>query len=243
MELVLLSVVGAGAAIVLIVLLMPKEVLEHLEQAERARKLRKQEARKAASLRKTQEDLRRQEELRELREEECRKRFDMICLDYQIRDLFGDEEFLENYARKNRERLLKEGKRITDGYRVLHEKRRLVEMLKQERPEIYERAIWEMRALNLAERFDVERPEPKPQPVLVPKRRPSPEEVRDRMVRREQIRIQDEIERSRTRLEGMIEGRKMLDEFDLDPDERSRLEGEVIGQIIDDEDPNRPNSL
>ena len=70
-----------------------------------------------------------------------------------------------------------------------------------------------------------------------------PEEFRDRMIRRERTRSWDKIEKSRTRLEGIIEARKMLDEFDLDSDERARLEGEVIGQIIDDEDPNGPNAL
>jgi len=201
-----------------------------IQRIERAQAAREHEARRLERWRLSQE-------------EACRGRFRAACLRFEIRKHLGDEGFLADYARKNKDKILAERGRIIENYQRLHEDAVLISMLQRDRPEIYRIAIWEMKALNLAERFDVERPEPKPLPVLVPKRKPSPEEFRDRMIRRERTRSWDKIEKSRTRLEGIIEARKMLDEFDLDSDERARLEGEVIGQIIDDEDPNGPNAL
>ena len=121
-------------------------------------------------------------------------------------------------------------------------------MLKRECPEIYKRATWEMRALNLARRVDVQRPKPEPvvelEPAIFrPKGKPSPEEFRERVIHREQTRTLDKIAKAKTRIEGVINAQKMLDEFSLDPSYRLRLEAEVVSQIMDDENPDGSDVL
>lgn len=175
---------------------------------------------------------RRREEWRAVEEEKVRRRFGQICLDYQFRDPLGDDRFLADYARKNKSNLLNDRSRIEQRCRELHEDRALVAMLRRERPEIYERAIGEMRALTLAQRFDVEAP-----PAPPPRKKISPEEFRARMIRREQIRREDKIERGRARVEAMLEARQMLEQYELDEADRSLLGQELLADLLNDDGP------
>lgn len=241
-----LGLFGGGLLIALVLIVMGDRIDErrrtdavYQEQWRQTQREKERRAHEVAA--------RRAEGHRQYWEAELRKRFDRICVDYQIRDFLGNREFQENHARKNKAALLRERDRIIGAYRTLHADRELVALLRRERPEIYARVIWEMQALSFAEQIDVERPipppPPPPPPVAVPKRKPTQQEFRAGMVRREQSRSQDKIAKARARLEGVLEARKMLDKYPLDPDERLRHEAEIVGDIINDDDANGSSVL
>jgi hypothetical protein len=178
------------------------------------------------------------ERWRQTQEEACRQRFNATCLRFEIRKHLADDGFLEDHARKNKDNLLAQRSRIIEAYYRLQEDTALVSMLRAKRPDIYQRAIWEMQALNFAEQIDVERPAPAPAPVAAPKKKETPEQYSARKIRREQHRIQDKIAMGQARLTGAFKAREMVSRYPLlDPDERLRHEAEIVGKIMDDNDP------
>jgi hypothetical protein len=161
------------------------------------------------------------------REEEAwRPRVAALEFDYRY-ELFEDAKWLDDYARKNKDKLLARAKEIREQDRDFHKDAAFIQRLKVECPHLYRRSIWESEVLMRAVRFDVETPPPKT--------KKNPEEFRAAMAKRESIRMEDAMVRGRTRVEAVFNLRKMLDEYDLDPDERQGWEQRLLDEYLNDD--------
>lgn len=178
-----------------------------------------------------EEERRRQEEEVAKNAAEKRSYCEHLCRRYERLEHYEDPQFLEAYARKYRGEILKARDQIVDEYGRLQRDATVIEILTTEAPAILRRANWRMEVLARAEKIDVETPS-------VPQRKKkSPEEVRAIMTRWERERAEDEIAKAKTKLEKMRDAQKMLQEFDLDDEERERLEGELAEKIFGDREP------
>ena len=141
---------------------------------------------------------------------------------------YSDDQWIKNHARKYAADLLKRKPKIESDYIKFHKDIDFIAHIKTEAPEVYKRAIWQFRALTEAERVDVESTE---------RRRPAPtpEQFRERMMRRFQVQAEDHISR-KVELETMVQHyRRKLEELGLDEDETEE-EIQRFKDLLSDED-------
>jgi hypothetical protein len=89
--------------------------------------------------------------------------------------------------------LLQRKDKITAEYVDFHRDQPFIAHLQEHHPEVYKRATWEARALFLAEQLAVDPPSPKSPP-------PSPDEWRERDIRRRDVAAEDFMARAEQRL-------------------------------------------
>jgi len=93
-------------------------------------------------------------------------------LTYDRLDHYSHPEFIAAYAQKHSAQLVNDREDILEEYRKIHQPPEFGEALRNDHPEIYERATWRVRALALAEVLLAEpappasTSEPEPQPGL-----------------------------------------------------------------------------
>jgi hypothetical protein len=125
---------------------------------------------------------------------------------------YADDAWVESYGKKYCDDLLKRKKDIIAAHLEFHADQHYVEYLMDKAPGVYKRATWEHRALAAAERYIVECTERK-RPV------PTPEQFRERMMRRLQVQAQDHIRRAVEVETAVQQYRHTLEELDLDEEE------------------------
>jgi hypothetical protein len=125
---------------------------------------------------------------------------------------YSDDDWVKNYARKYASDLLKRKPKIESDYIKFHKDSNYIQHIKTEAPEVYKRAIWQFRALTEAERVDVEGTD---------RRRPAPtpEQYREREMRRLQVQAQDHIRRAVEVETAVQRYRHTLEELELELDE------------------------
>jgi hypothetical protein len=125
---------------------------------------------------------------------------------------YGDDDWIKNYARKYTANLLERRPKIESDYIKFHKDSDFIAHIKTEAPEVYKRAIWQFRALTEAERVDVEGTD---------RRRPAPtpEQYREREMRRLQVQAQDHIRRAVEVETAVQRYRHTLEELELDEEE------------------------
>jgi hypothetical protein len=127
-------------------------------------------------------------------------------------DAYQDDIWVEAYGKKYHDDLLNRKKAIIAAYLDFHSDQAFIEYLKEHGPDIYKRGTWEHRALAAAERYIVESTE---------RRRPAPtpEQFRERMMRRLQVQAQDHIRRAVEVETAVQRYRHTLEELELDEEE------------------------
>lgn len=162
----------------------------------------------------------------------------------ELEHRYGGEDFrfledpthIADHAKKYLTKLLSQRDKILSDYSHFMRDTEFIAYLKNTAPHLLARATWEWRALAHAMQLDVQQPpEPPPPP---PRRKLTMEEVRALKLKRQQAQIGDKIALRKNRIEAILQVRKEMDQYDLDPDERQRLESELIEDILEEETPN-----
>lgn len=148
-----------------------------------------------------------------------------------------DPAYLADYAKKYMTKLLSQYDKITDDYSKFVRDAAFIIYLKGKALHLLTRATWEWRALAQAMQLDAQQPPAPPPPP--PRRKPTIEEIRALKLRRQQAQIGDKIALRKNKIEAILQVRKEMDQYDLDPDERQRVESELIEDILEEE--GRPN--
>ncbi len=152
-----------------------------------------------------------------------------LRLRYEATPYFADETFIAGYAMKHKQELLAARTEILQEYVAFYESDRFfAAYLKASAPHLLTFALWRVRALALAERLDLEAQPP----IQPPRKKHTAEEIRAQIVRRTQVKAEDKIERTRAKINAILKARTLLDEYDLDPDERQMLEQDLIDDIL-----------
>jgi len=123
----------------------PAEAQRRKEEEERRKKERA--AANAAERAREAED-RRQSRVREL----------ILRYECEAFDVFEQDGWLKAYAKNHSDKLLSEEGLILDESLVFHQDTRFIELLKQQAPHVYKRAVWRQRALAYAYDVEEERP-------------------------------------------------------------------------------------
>lgn len=113
---------------------------------------------------------------RQRTDESMHRRLQELTLRYQNFDYYEDAEWIKNYAALNRRNLLERRDKIIDEYRQLHTDDAFTANLREYAPHIYNRAVWEVKALAAAERI-----------------KETPEEYHQRHARTSWLRLKDEL--------------------------------------------------
>ncbi|MCC6850437.1 MAG: hypothetical protein IT294_18250 [Deltaproteobacteria bacterium] len=142
-------------------------------------------------------------------------------------------DYLERYARLHGPALLERREEILDEHAFFHRKEELVADLRQWHPDIYERCLWEVRALAIAERLSVEPPPPPPAAPAPPpaadpsgseaRRKPTPEEWRARQARRMTMKAEDVLAQIKLRAEMQRKLQELSNTLAMDDDEYQRM--------------------
>lgn len=154
-----------------------------------------------------------------------------------------DPTFIERYARAHLDALLRERHGIIDDFRELQD----IPELQRDHPERYQRELYRLRALAVAEQLAVE---PKPIPVAAEKPAPSlkavpeptprltPEEWRVRMLRRKREKLKDLIAEKALIGSTLSDVRKLFEQLGLTDEVREDTISDVITAIrgFDDAD-------
>ena len=155
------------------------------------------------------------------------ERVHALELAYDASPHFLQADFRENYAKKHTQELIRRREQIMENYRALHEDGEFIEHLKQYHPHLYAFAKWETICLALAERHEAAHRADGTPINEPPKKKMTPEEWRDREVRRRQVKIDDKIAFAKARLESLMNVRQLLEEYDLED-----LNAEGVGQEL-----------
>jgi hypothetical protein len=128
---------------------------------------------------------------------------------YEHLPICEDRGFIDAYARTRTDEILADHERIFREHAELHAHPDYVEGLKRERPHIYERALWEMRAYDAALGY-----------FAKPKRGRTAEDVRAAKLRRFDIKADDEMALA----DGLLD---KLQVFESRLDQRPELDAET----------------
>jgi hypothetical protein len=203
-----------------------------IREARKARELADEKGRKVQAAR-AEEERRMRERLAQ-QEKEIRERFTRLCHKYEKLEHYGDPKFLEDHARKYRQKLIADRDQIIKEYLELKADEPMIAMLEKEAPHIFGRAIWRIEALAWAEKLDVSEPPAR--------KKKSPEEFRAIKTTFELHRARDKIESAKTKLESLRDMKEMLDQFEpMDPEDRERLERELKEQILSEREEQNEN--
>lgn len=154
---------------------------------------------------------------------------------YEVQAHRADPAHLENYARRHKDKLLKNSAAITQAY--LDFRADLLPILtQQQRDDLIAFACWEVKALAIAECLDVD-PPPAP-PLSPPRPRRTIDEVRAQIVGRMQVKAEDRMAQTLKKLDLRKQFIDALEEHDLDDDERAQLLREFEGTLEDTEEDN-----
>jgi hypothetical protein len=148
-------------------------------------------------------------------------------------------DFLENYAKKHTEKLIYRREEILENFHALHEDGEFVEYLKQTHPHLYLFAKWETICLALAEKHEAATRDDGTPINEPPKKKLTPEEWREREVRRQQVRIEDKIALAKARLDSLHEVQQILGQYDLEDLNAESVQKELHADILapEEEDP------
>lgn len=145
----------------------------------------------------------------------------------EVQSHHADPKHLEDYARKNKETLLRRHDEITKKYLA---DREVIAHLKEHAPQLVAFATWEMRALTAAEQLDAQQPPAPPPPPPRPKLTPEEREAkvgrwRAVMLEHKRIQAQDHMADVNQKLD-------LLATFRADLEKRSGLDPEEIEQLV-----------
>ena len=157
-----------------------------------------------------------------------------LILTFQEYEHYEQDEWIADYVavHKHREALLANEDDILKRYLYFHRDTIFIDELKACSPGTYRRAMWEVRALALADKLSARRrlsEEEKEAKIL---------RFRERMVDRLNVRAQDEIAKKLHRFESARQLREQAEDLGLDEDRINRLEQELLGDLFDDDDKN-----
>ena len=140
-------------------------------------------------------------------------------------------DFRENLAKKHTYELIDRREEILERLRELHADGEFVEFLKQFHPHLYSFAMWESVALALAEEHEAATRDDGTPINEPPKKKLTPEEWRERAIKRQQIKIEDKIAFAKARLESLTKARQLLEEYDLEDLNLGEMEQELKADI------------
>ena len=138
---------------------------------------------------------------------------------------YVDPAFLERYARRHAAELLKSRTAILQEYAAFRTDPVFVAYLETCAPQLLEWVRWRVAALATAEGLAVGQTE-----------KPTPEEIRQRMLNRARVRALDRMAKILQRLELTRQLREDLTSMDIDEDEAERLEHEFGAELFDDDE-------
>lgn len=178
------------------------------------------------------------EQLEQAKQAEERKaqaragRITELVLTFQEYAHYESDEWIADYVAvpKHREALLAEEDDILKRYLYFHRDQVFIDELKACSPSTYRRAMWEVRALALADKLSARRrlsDEEKEAKIL---------RFRQRMLDRLNVRAQDEIAKKLHRFESARQLREQAEDLGLDEDQIERLEHELIGDLFEEDD-------
>jgi hypothetical protein len=153
-------------------------------------------------------------------------------LAYEASPHFLHSDFRENYAKKHARELITRRELIMETYRALHDDGEFVEFLKQSHAHLYAFAKWETVCLALAEKHEASTRDDGTPINEPPKKKLTPEEWREREVRRRQVKIEDKIAFAKARLESLMNVRQLLEEYDLEELNAESVEQELKDDIL-----------
>jgi hypothetical protein len=167
------------------------------------------------------------------------ERVHALELAYEASPHYLQADFRENFAKKHTWDLIERREEILEHYNAFHEDGEFVEFLKQAHPHLYAFAKWETVCLALAEKHEASTRADGTPINEPPKKKMTPEEWREREVRRRQVKIDDKIAFAKARLESLMNVRQLLEEYDLEDLNAEGVEQELKADILvpEDEDP------
>jgi len=141
-------------------------------------------------------------------------------------------DFLDNYAKKHTKKLIYRREKIMEDFYALHDDPEFIVYLKQYHAHLYLFAKWETICLALAEKLEAATWDDGTPINAPPKRKLTPEEWREREVRRQQIKIDDKIALAKARLESLMNVRQLHEEYDLEDLYAEGVEQELRADIL-----------
>jgi hypothetical protein len=153
-------------------------------------------------------------------------------LAYEASPHYLQADFRDNYAKKHTLDLLDRREEILEQNNAFHKNGEFVEFLKQFHPHLYSFAKWETVCLALAEKHEASTRADGTPINEPPKKKMTPEEWRDREVKRRQVKIEDKIAFAKARLESLINVRQLLEEYDLEALNAEGVEQELKADIL-----------
>lgn len=156
---------------------------------------------------------------------------------------YNDPIFLKKTAATYQQSLIARRDEILQGHAAFHEDRDFIAYLQERRPDLYERAIWQVKALALAEQIAAEPPTsslPPPRPKLtIEEKQAKIERYRQQQVLApERVHAEDNIARVLQRLDLCKEFREDLKQYDLEDDEKEQLVREFRDSLENHEEDN-----
>jgi hypothetical protein len=161
-------------------------------------------------------------------------RYQEIAARARVFPHYRDPQFLEKYAQRYRDQLLKARQAILDDQAAFEHDAVFVAFLTGVAPELVEWQAWRVKALALAEQLDSGLP-----PESERKRqRPTPEQRRENMLYWERVQALDRIERilERRRLRAELQAALRAEFDDLDEEKLEEIDREFKDEI--EVDPN-----
>jgi len=160
-------------------------------------------------------------------------------LAYEASPHYLQADFRENFAKKHYADLIDRRDEILEDYNAFNEDGEFVEFLKQTHPHLYSFAKWEIVCLALAEKHEAAHQADGTPINEPPKKKMTPEEWRERQVRRRQVKIEDKIAFAKARLESLMNVRQLLEEYDSEDDDLGQIKEELKADILvpEEEDP------
>jgi hypothetical protein len=152
-------------------------------------------------------------------------RYQELAALWQASPQYVDPAFLERYARRHAAELLKSRTTIIQEYAAFRADTVFVAYLETCAPQLLAWARWRVAALAIAEG------------LMVGTAKPTPDEVRRRMLNRARVRALDRMAKILQRLKLTRQLREDLTSMDIDEDEAERLEHEFASELFDDEQP------
>jgi hypothetical protein len=174
---------GVGGLLILFILVavvsISREAYEERLKEEQVRQREVAQRERQEQLAREKEE-REDQELEEFHQSRLRELIDL----YEGADLYDDEQWFENKARKHCKEIVNQKQRIIKEFKDFHGDTAFIDDLKQQAPHIYRRATWEIRLLRKAEQIYAQQPPQRP--------KPSPEQVTEKIVRQFRVQLQDE---------------------------------------------------
>ncbi len=156
------------------------------------------------------------------------QRFRALTRDYEVLPQYGDDGFVEQYAKRHHEELLRAKSDILQEDHAFKQDPYFIAYLKAVAPRLLRWATWRARALQIAERLDAG----EVLSLAPAKRKLTPEEFRAHLLRRQQVQADDKIALAQDRIEAVLKARKFLDQYDLDEEERQKYENELTADLL-----------